>query len=102
MTMATRTQTMVQLTDDLVTLLDERAAAAGVSRSHLIREAIETFLATDRKAAIDRAIVDGYTRMPQADEHDDWGDLAVQVSTLTSAQMRRLNEEEHAAGFDPW
>jgi metal-responsive CopG/Arc/MetJ family transcriptional regulator len=59
-----RTQTLVQLDDRLLGLLDERAAARGISRSALVREAIEAYMADDLQASIDRAIVDGYTRLP--------------------------------------
>jgi metal-responsive CopG/Arc/MetJ family transcriptional regulator len=63
-----RTQTIVQLSDELLAELDARRAREGRSRSELIREAIETYLAADREAAIDAAIVDGYTRLPPADD----------------------------------
>lgn len=104
MTMGTRTQTMVQLNDDLLELLDQRAARAGVSRSQLIRDAIEAFLATDRAAAIDRQIIEGYTRMPQGGEYDadEWGDVEKLMTALTTDQMRQLNREEREAGFEPW
>lgn len=59
-----RTQTIVQLTDALLTELDARRAREGRSRSELIRDAIEAYLAVDREDALDRAIVDGYTRVP--------------------------------------
>lgn len=62
-----RTQTIVQLTDDLLAALDARREREGRSRSELIREAIEAYLAADREAAIDRAILDGYTRVPPAE-----------------------------------
>lgn len=102
--MSARTQTMVQLNRDLLALLDERATREGVSRSQLIREAIEAFLETDRQAAIDRAIVEGYTRMPQGGEYDadEWGDVGALAGALTVAQQRRLTEEERDAGHDPW
>ena len=68
-----RTQTIVQLTDDLLAELDARRAREGRSRSELIRDAIEAYLADDRQAAIDRAIVDGYTRVPPAEDFGaDW------------------------------
>lgn len=100
----TRTQTMVQLTDRLLDLLDRRAARAGVSRSQVIRDAIEAYLAADQQATIDREIIDGYTRTPQTGEYDadDWGDLGPLVAALTVAQQRRLSDEERDAGFDPW
>jgi predicted transcriptional regulator len=66
-----RRQTLVQLSDELLALLDERAARTGRSRSELIRTAIERELASDREAAIDVAIVEGYRRIP-ARERDPW------------------------------
>jgi len=63
-----RTQTIVQLSDELLAELDARRAREGRSRSDLIREAIEAYLADDRAAAIDRAIVDGYTRIPPTED----------------------------------
>jgi metal-responsive CopG/Arc/MetJ family transcriptional regulator len=70
MTVARR-QVLVQLTDDLVALLDERAARTGRSRSDLIRGALERELARDREAAVDAAIVHGYRRLPPP-ERDPW------------------------------
>jgi metal-responsive CopG/Arc/MetJ family transcriptional regulator len=74
-----RRQTLVQLNDELLAALDERAARRGVSRSQLIRKAIETYIATDEDAAIDRAIVEGYTRIPPP-EHDRWAEAAARRS----------------------
>lgn len=102
--MAPRSQTMVQLNEDLLDHLDRRAAREGVSRSQLIRQALEAFLAVDRAAEIDRRIVEGYRRMPQGGEFDidEWGDLGATIATLTRESMRALDEEERAAGFEPW
>ena len=66
---------LVQLSDELVGALDERAARRGLSRSELIRRAVETYVGSDEDAEIDRAIVEGYTRIPP-DEHDPWADRA--------------------------
>jgi metal-responsive CopG/Arc/MetJ family transcriptional regulator len=63
-----RTQTLVQLTEDLLRQLDERAAREGRSRSALIRDAIEAYLYDEEKARIDREIVEGYERIPITDE----------------------------------
>src|SRR5205807_7266434 len=60
-----RSQTLVQLTDELVALLDQRAAAEQRSRSELIREAIERYVAADRGAEISRRIVSGYEQIPR-------------------------------------
>lgn len=62
-----RTQTLVQLSDDLVAQLDARVAREGRSRSELIREAVANYLADDREADTDRRIVEAYTRQPQED-----------------------------------
>jgi metal-responsive CopG/Arc/MetJ family transcriptional regulator len=81
-----RTQTLVQLSDELLRRLDERAAREGRSRSALIRDAIEAYLFDEDKARIDREIVEGYERIPFTDE-----DIA---SAYQAA--RRMVEEE------PW
>jgi metal-responsive CopG/Arc/MetJ family transcriptional regulator len=61
---------MVQLNDTLLAVLDQRAVETGRSRSELIREAIEQYYKEDIEAAIDRAMVEGYTRIPADDEFD--------------------------------
>jgi metal-responsive CopG/Arc/MetJ family transcriptional regulator len=68
-----RTQTLVQLSDELLERLDARRAREGRSRSEVVREAIELYLAADREAEIDRLIVQAYTRQPP---EDVWGDEA--------------------------
>jgi metal-responsive CopG/Arc/MetJ family transcriptional regulator len=67
-----RTQTLVQLTDDLLARLDERAAREQRSRSTLIREAIEDYLRDELQAEIDRRIIEGYRRLPQTGDEDAW------------------------------
>lgn len=70
MTMA-RAQTLVQLSDELLDQLDRHRERDGRSRSALIREAIERYLASDREAEIDRLIVEGYERTPPQDVSSD-------------------------------
>jgi metal-responsive CopG/Arc/MetJ family transcriptional regulator len=62
-----RTQTLVQLSDELLALLDARAARERRSRSDLIREALAEYLHDEQEAEIDRQIVEAYTRQPQED-----------------------------------
>ena len=69
-----RTQTLVQLTDDLLTRLDERAAREHRSRSTLIREAIEDYLRDELQAEIDRRIIEGYRNHPQSSDEDAWAE----------------------------
>ena len=66
-----RTQTLVQFSDVLLSRLDRYRAAHGRSRSDVIREAVERYLAADREAEIDRLLVEAYTREPQEDVWDD-------------------------------
>lgn len=68
-----RTQTLVQLTDELLDRLDSYREREGRSRSEVVREAIERYLAADREADIDRLIVEAYTRQPP---EDVWGEQA--------------------------
>lgn len=66
-----RTQTLIQLTDDLLERLDRHSAHHGRSRSAVVRDAIVAYLDADREAQLDRVIVEAYTRDPPADV---WGD----------------------------
>jgi metal-responsive CopG/Arc/MetJ family transcriptional regulator len=77
---------MVQLNDALLEVLDRRATETGRSRSDLIREAIEQYYKEDIEAAIDRAMIEGYTRVPDDDE----------FGALAEASIRIINED------DPW
>ncbi len=94
-----RTQTIVQLSDDLLAELDVRRAREGRSRSDLIREAIEAYLADDRAAAIDRAIVDGYTRMPPT---EDFGATGAVRASLQSEPWEDppARDDDGSAGHD--
>ena len=67
-----RTQTLVQLSDHLLSLLDQRASERGISRSQLIREAIEAHLSSDLEGEVGRRIVEGYTRVPDDREFEAW------------------------------
>ncbi|MGO9750298.1 MAG: CopG family ribbon-helix-helix protein [Solirubrobacteraceae bacterium] len=68
-----RTQTLVQLNDELLEELDAlRTREGGRSRSEVIREAIERYLVAQREEAIDQAIVEGYTRQPPEDLGARW------------------------------
>jgi metal-responsive CopG/Arc/MetJ family transcriptional regulator len=68
-----RTQTLVQFSEDLLERLDRYRAREGRSRSDVVRDAVERYLAADREAEIDRLLVDAYTRQPPSDM---WGEQA--------------------------
>jgi metal-responsive CopG/Arc/MetJ family transcriptional regulator len=63
-----RTQTLVQLSDQLLRQLDERAAREGRSRSALIRDAIALYMADDARDEVSRQIVEGYERIPDTED----------------------------------
>jgi predicted transcriptional regulator len=92
-----RTQTIVQLTDDLVEQLDAEADLRGISRSALIREAVAEHLQSGRQERITAVLVDGYRRIPQG-AADEWGDLSGEVRESTRRTLRRLDAEESEAG----
>jgi metal-responsive CopG/Arc/MetJ family transcriptional regulator len=69
-----RTQTLVQLTADLLRRLDERVAREGRSRSALIRDAIEAYLHDEERDRITREIIEGYERIPPTDEEMAWAE----------------------------
>jgi predicted transcriptional regulator len=96
-----RTQTMVQLSDDLVETLDRAAARRGASRSALIRELLWEGLRRDRETLLGERIAAGYRRVPQA-ELDDWGDVATSADSSTEEVLRRLDAEEELRGHRPW
>jgi Arc/MetJ-type ribon-helix-helix transcriptional regulator len=81
------TPVAIRLPDEVVRALDELVDKGRYStRTDAIRSAIAALLATYQEAAIDRVLVEAYTRQPQTDE-----ELAV-----ARAATRVLIEEE------PW
>lgn len=93
-----RSQTLVQLTDELVDALDGVADRRSVSRSALIREALEEFLARDRARFVDERIVAGYRAIPPG-EPDEWGDIERLADLATAELMVRLDHEEGDGGW---
>jgi predicted transcriptional regulator len=96
-----RTQTMVQLTQELVESLDALAARRSMSRSALIREFVIDGLEQSTSAAIGERIADGYRRIPQG-LPDEWGDPATSSNIATGELLARLDAEERATGHEPW
>ena len=59
-----RKQVLVQLDDQLLALLDERAAEEGTTRSELLGRFARAGLAEGARSSIDMAIAEGYRRIP--------------------------------------
>lgn len=96
-----RVQTLVQLDDSLVAMLDQRAARRGVSRSQVIREAIQAHLADDHDGQVSERIIAGYARIPQS-VPDQWGDPWGSATATTHVLHHRLDAEEREQGQPPW
>jgi predicted transcriptional regulator len=96
-----RTQTMVQLTGELVESLDALAANRAMSRSALIREFVIEGLRQSTAATIGERIAEGYRRVPQM-QPDAWGDPGVAADAATGELLQRLDAEERASGHDAW
>jgi predicted transcriptional regulator len=96
-----RTQTMVQLTDDLVAALSQEAERRGMTRSALIRAVLQDYLDDQAEASIGHQIAEGYRRLPPATP-DEWGDLSAMVDQATADLLVRLDAEERSAGLDAW
>ena len=90
---------MVQLTDALIQRLDREAAKRSVSRSAVLREAVEQYFADEDDLI--QAYVEGYQRIP-AGTVDEWGDLDAQADAAAAETAKRLDHEEREAGFEPW
>jgi metal-responsive CopG/Arc/MetJ family transcriptional regulator len=67
-----RKQVLVQLDDKLLKELDEAASAAGISRSVLLRKAARMYLAAISEEELDRQHAEGYRRIPQEEDWNDW------------------------------
>lgn len=93
----TRTQTMVQLTDELIRALDAEAARKGTSRSAVIREILSSFLAESTEAHVSSRIVQGYERIPPTTP-DGWGQLDRERDVATGELLQRLDAEERSEG----
>jgi hypothetical protein len=96
-----RSQTMVQLTDELVAELDTEAQRRGISRSAIIREALDAYLAQQRSDDIGRRIVAGYVAKPPTTP-DEWASVGHLGDTGSAELGQRLDEEERTAGHAPW
>lgn len=95
-----RTQTLVQLSDVLLAALDQRAAQRGVSRSQIVREAVEAYVSSDLDAELSRSIIEGYERRPRT--VDEWGDLDAWMAEAARETDRQLSQDEREAGLPPW
>ena len=75
-----RKQVLVQLHEETVEELDGWASVAGVSRSELIRRAIQVYLLDMSREEMDRRTIEGYTKLPQdAAEAEAWAKVSLET-----------------------
>ena len=71
----------VRMPDDRVTAIDALVASGThKSRAALIIDAIDKLVAQLESEAIDRAIVEGYTRIPETAEELEWAEWSTEES----------------------
>lgn len=70
-------QLVTRIPDDLAASIDDLVdAGIFASRSEAVRAGLDVVVDRERRAAVGRAIVDGYRRIPQGDEVLGWSDAA--------------------------
>jgi predicted transcriptional regulator len=94
-----RTQTLVQLSEELVAALDVVAGRRGVSRSRVIREAVSAYLADLREERVTAALIAGYQSVPQGGG-DEWGSLDEFRGDTRRRMLERLDQEKPTDGED--
>jgi hypothetical protein len=92
---------MVHLTEDQIVQADGEAKRRGISRSALVRDALDAYLQSGRTATLDRQMQAGYDRIPQAGP-DEWGSLEDLADRSTRESLSRLAAEEKSAGTGSW
>ena len=98
-----RTQTLVQLTTELVEQLDDTANARGISRSELIRDAVTAYLHADIERTQEAAWLASYTDPPSATQRDEWGELSRQTANAARITARRIStDEERLSERNSW
>ncbi|HUG63878.1 MAG TPA: ribbon-helix-helix domain-containing protein [Gaiellaceae bacterium] len=71
----------VRMSKDRVGRVDALVASGVYStRADLVRAAVDELLRREEEAAIDRAIVEGYTRIPSTPEEDAWAEWSARES----------------------
>jgi putative addiction module CopG family antidote len=77
MLFAMAVQFVTRVPDDIAKAIDGLVdAGVYASRSEVVRAGLEAVVERDRRAAIGRAIVDGYRRVPQDGDDLAWSDAA--------------------------
>jgi Arc/MetJ-type ribon-helix-helix transcriptional regulator len=88
-------QIALRLSDALVEAVDRLVVSDPglASRSEAIRVAVERYVASASRAAIDGAIVEAYDRTPPG-QVDEWGDAEQQALQAALLNAARLDAED--------
>jgi Arc/MetJ-type ribon-helix-helix transcriptional regulator len=88
-------QIAVRLPDDLVHQLDAVVATGGGpdTRTGAIRAAVELYVRSVQRRAVDDALRRGYAAEPPGNA-DEWGRLDEQSDAATSLALRELDQQD--------
>jgi|KBSMisStandDraft_5_1062788.scaffolds.fasta_scaffold1683959_2 metal-responsive CopG/Arc/MetJ family transcriptional regulator len=92
-------RTQIYLSAKQTEELDKRARDQGTTRSHLIREAVEKYLAPDWDAEAFKAALNGIAGMWA--DRDDLDDLRESMRAADRARMERLYPDFGSEARDP-
>jgi Arc/MetJ-type ribon-helix-helix transcriptional regulator len=82
--LARMVQLVTRIPDEIADAIDDLVRArVFASRSEAVRAGLEAVVERERRAAVGRAIVEGYRRVPQGGDDPEWSDAA---STAMIAQ----------------
>lgn len=96
----TRVQTIVQLNQALIAVLDREAGRRGISRSALIREALESHFKESKDRLLGEQLIAGYSRIP-AGRPDEWGNLEELGAIASAESLAKLRSEESEPRNEP-
>ncbi len=84
-------RTQIYLSESQTRELDRRARAEGTTRSHLVREAIEKYLAPDRDPEAFKAALDGIAGMWA--DRDDIDEIQEDLRRADHRRLARLHPD---------
>ncbi len=65
---------LLQFDEQLLSKLDRYAEEVERSRSSIVRDAVARYINEESEAEKDRRLIEGYTRMPDTNEFDEWAE----------------------------
>jgi Arc/MetJ-type ribon-helix-helix transcriptional regulator len=86
-------QIALRISDELARKLDETLVHGFATRSEALRVAIEEFVERRESTKLDKALTDGYSRLPPTDI-DEWGSVEAAHAVAATILARSLDAED--------